>query len=466
MDNNEDIEKNQSENSEPKAFEEANIVEVDYEATHVVEPDIQTISEYDENMFFNPIQNEDTKGLPVQAINPVKNSKFKGLKTKGFKRAMSYVLVGVICSVIGGASAVGAMMYVVPHTSAFKDSALYKKLADNNTTVTPTKYQPTLVSSNGQGLSVADIAKKVGPAVVGVSTKSQVSYGSRYGSASGVQQGMGSGVIFDAKGYIITNYHVIKGASQIHVILNNNKEVVAKEINHDEANDIAIIQITDKVDLPGIAELGDSSTLQVGELAVAIGNPMGQLLGSVTTGIVSAVDRQIEDSGVKFIQTDAAISPGNSGGPLINSQGQVVGINSEKLVADGSEGLGFAIPINLVKSKVEGLIKTPITTNPNTAQADSTIMIGITIQDIDEALAAENNTVVGVGVTAVAASSPGATAGIKAGDVIVKFDGKAVKTAAELNALKAKHKLGDKVSIVINRNGKQKELTIKFVQVD
>lgn len=406
--------------------------------------------------------------LPIYSDSfPEKAVQVKKQKGNGFKRVMSYVLVGVMCSAIGGVSALGAMMYVVPSSTIFKDSSLYKTLTQNNV-ATSSKLIPTSVITDGKTLTVSEIAKKVGPAVVGVSTKSIVATRSIFGDSNGVQEGMGSGVIFNDKGYIITNYHVIKGANQITVILNNNKEVKAKEINHDEANDIAIIQITDKVDLPGIAELGDSDSIQAGDSAVAIGNPLGkQFLGSVTSGIISAVDRQLDGQDVKFVQTDTAINPGNSGGPLINSQGQVIGINSEKLVSTGeqgvgAEGLGFAIPINLIKSKIDGLIKAPIQT-PASASITSQLVIGIGVEDIDENTSQSENKPVGVEVNQVEPSSVGETAGIQVGDVIVKFDSQTVKTSAELNALKAKHKSGDSVKVVVVRGGKNKELTIKFV---
>ena len=444
-----------NENNENKKVENE-FVEVDYEATKKMEV---TDASADTD---NTSETIDTATVPVE---------YKTLKKKssgGFKRAMSYVLVGVICSVIGGSAAVGAMMYVVPNSTAFKDSALYKTLAQNKNTTTSRTQATSYVAPTGTGLSVAEIAKKVGPAVVGVSTKSVVSNRSIFGNSSSVQQGTGSGVIFSDKGYIITNYHVIQGASTITVILNNNKEVKAKEINHDATNDIAVIQITDKVDLPGIAELGDSSKLQVGELAVAIGNPMGtDLLGSVTQGIISAVDRKIDGQSVNFIQTDAAISPGNSGGPLINSQGQVIGINSEKMVSSGAEGLGFAIPINLIKSKVDGLISNPVKDNPSTnANASSQLMMGIGIQEIDQATAQAENKTVGIEILQVDKGTPAEAAGMELGDIIIKFDGKTVKTADELNALKAKHKMGDTVKVTVVRDGKSKELSLKFFQAN
>jgi len=450
-DDNNDINKNELESTSGDFYDNDDNVEVVTDGTKIIE------------------ENKQAEAKPIIYSYQVEEKVKPPKKHKGnrFNKVMSYVLVGVLCSVIGGASAAGAILYIVPNSSVFKDSALYKSLQGDNLT----KFEATSINSSASGLTVADIAKKVGPAVVGVSTKSIVSSSrSIYGDSSSIQQGMGSGIIFDAKGYIVTNYHVIKGANQINVILNNNKEVKAKEINHDEANDIAIIQITDKVELPGIAELGDSDSVRVGELAVAIGNPLGkEFLGSVTTGIISAVDRQLDAKGVKFLQTDAAINPGNSGGPLINSQGQVIGINSEKIVSSGeagvgTEGLGFAIPINLVKSKVTGLINSPIKTPAVTAIPATSLMIGIGIKDIDDATAKEQNKPVGIEVESVDQNTAGDKAGIEIGDIIIKFDGKTVKNSIELNALKAKHKFGDSVKIIVNRDGKEKELTIKFIQ--
>ena len=184
--------------------------------------------------------------------------------------------------------------------------------------------------------------QKVGPAVVGVSTK-LISSSRNYaiGSDSGTEtDGVGSGIIINKDGYILTNYHVVQGAEKITITLNNKKAVSAKIINYDSTLDLAVIKITDSnVTIPGVAELGSSSDLQVGDSVVAIGNPLGlEFFGTVTTGVVSALNRQVAVENSKaqtLIQTDAAINPGNSGGPLVNSSGQVVGITSSKLTNTG-----------------------------------------------------------------------------------------------------------------------------------
>ena len=284
------------------------------------------------------------------------------------------------------------------------------------------------------GLTIAQIAQKVGPAVVGVSTRSVA--GIDWFGNEQIAEGIGSGMILNEEGYVLTNQHVIDGAKDVKVIFNNGKEVQAKVVNSDASHDIAIVKITEDVKMPGVVELGNSSTLQVGETAVAIGNPLGkEFLGSVTSGIVSAVNRKLGDKDISYIQTDAAINSGNSGGPLVNSQGQVIGINTAKIDRNGAvsvDGMGFAIPIDSVKDKIGELSK-PVP------------MLGIAGRSVDKATAKEKGLVEGVFVAEVQDFSGAQLAGIKVGDIIVKFDGKTVKTIEEINKIKSKHAIGDKI---------------------
>lgn len=379
-----------------------------------------------------------------------KNNKGKG------KKIASYVAVGLICTIIGGTASGIASLYVLPKTSFFKSSPLYENLSQQASSNNNNYKASPVVATNG-GLTIAEIAKKVSPAVVGVSTKSTVSSSNSFfgGSQSQEQDGMGSGIIFNSDGYILTNYHVISGAQQITVILSNKKEVPAKVVNYDSSMDLAVIKLTGNVTLPGVAELGNSSALQVGDQVVAIGNPLGkEFLGSVTSGIVSALNRQVQvDSSTTetFIQTDAAINPGNSGGPLVNSLGQVIGINSAKIGTSGVEGIGFAIPIDLVKPKISSLSK-PI------------LMLGITCSDISSSDAQQNNVPQGVAVIQVNPSSPAEKAGLQANDIITKFDGKNITSTDELNSIKASHKAGDKINIQVYRNGSTKSLTLTLTE--
>ncbi|OPJ61535.1 S1C family serine protease [Clostridium oryzae] len=387
----------------------------------------------------------------------------KKRKRKGLSRVLSYVLVGVFSATIGGGAVLASTLYLLPNSSAFKNTPLYKSVAastntsknGNSQSAASYNVDNTSTETKSSGLSVTQIAKKVGPAVVGVSTKSITSTDDFWGGQNEVD-GIGSGMIINEQGYVLTNYHVVKDAQSVKVILYTGKEVSAKVVNWDQAYDVAIVKITDNVKMPGVVELGDSDSLQVGETTVAIGNPLGkEFLGTVTSGIVSAVNRTIDSSNkLKYIQTDTAINSGNSGGPLLNSKGQVIGINTAKINNQSSdttvEGMGFAIPINTVKSKIKNLSK-PI------------LLMGISAYDYNKQQFAQYNYPKGVYVQTVEDFSPAEKAGLRTGDIILKFDGKAVSSVSEINELKAKHKAGDKVSIEISRDGKKLNLTLGLV---
>jgi len=380
------------------------------------------------------------------------------------KKITSYIAVGLIFSVIGGSVAAAGALYLLPNFSIFKNTPLYKSIETSvqneselsktvNSNSSNTTSAVTTVSTKNSASGVSEIVKKVSPAVVGVATKS-ITTENIYGlQIQGKEvEGMGSGVIFNEEGYILTNYHVIDGAQEVKVILSTGKEVNAKVVNYDENMDVAVIKITDDIKVPAVAEFGDSSSLQVGELAIAIGNPLGkELLGSVTTGVISALNREIEIDNKKLtlIQTDAAINPGNSGGPLVNSEGKVIGINTAKLGGNGVEGLGFAIPINSITPKIESLTK-------------QLIKIGISAIDVDENISKNYDLPIGVYIQDVESFSSAEKAGLKAGDVIVKFDGKKVTSINDINEIKNNHKEGDVVKIEIVRNKENKTLELKF----
>jgi len=385
--------------------------------------------------------------------------KEKVKRKKGtFRRAMSYVLVGTICATIGAGAALGSTLYLLPKTTFFENTPLYETIAENSTSTTttvPYDFHPTSAATEDGALTIAQIAQKVGPAVVGVSTRSVA--GIDWFGNEQIAEGIGSGMILNEEGYVLTNQHVIDGAKDVKVIFNNGKEVQAKVVNSDASHDIAIVKITEDVKMPGVVELGNSSTLQVGETAVAIGNPLGkEFLGSVTSGIVSAVNRKLGDKDISYIQTDAAINSGNSGGPLVNSQGQVIGINTAKIDRNGAvsvDGMGFAIPIDSVKDKIGELSK-PVP------------MLGIAGRSVDKATAKEKGLVEGVFVAEVQDFSGAQLAGIKVGDIIVKFDGKTVKTIEEINKIKSKHAIGDKIEVEVYRyiEDKYKTLQVKLTE--
>lgn len=362
------------------------------------------------------------------------------------KKIVSSIIVALVSSIVGGCISAAAFLYILPSTNFFRNTPLYQNMVNSSSSSGggTTKASPVSTSAANTGsLTITQIAKKVSPAVVGVSVKTITTdntFGFYSDNNSSEEDGMGSGIIINSDGYILTNYHVVQGAETVSVILNNKKEVPAKVVNYNANQDLAVIKVTEKTTMPAVAELGDSSKVQVGDSVVAIGNPLGkELLGSVTSGIISSTNRAISVGSTtqNFIQTDAAINPGNSGGALVNSKGQVIGINSAKIGGNGVEGIGFAIPINTVKSKLSNLLKPSLT-------------IGI--------IAADSNQ--GVYVEGVQSSSPAEKAGLKANDIIQKFDGKNVSTTSDLNTLKSKHKSGDVVSIVILRNNNTQELNL------
>lgn len=362
------------------------------------------------------------------------------------KKIASYIIVGLICSMVSGVASGAAVMYWLPKSGSASQAQTTQ--ASSNSTV---YYKTTPLSTAAGSLSVTEIAKKVGPAVVGVSVKTADST-DQFGFPVDGEEGMGSGIIFNEDGYILTNYHVVDGASKITVIFNNKKEVAAKVVNYNSDLDLAVIKVTENVKMPAVAEFGNSKDVQVGESVVAIGNPLGkELLGTVTAGVISAANREIKvgNSTQTLLQTDAAINPGNSGGALVNQFGQVIGINSSKIAESGVEGLGFAIPIDVVKPQINSLLK-PI------------LLIGISCRDITSDIAKRYNMPEGVYVAQVQQYSAAEKAGIQAGDVIVKFDGKEVKTTSSMNTLKSSHKSGDVVSIQVYRDGKYMNLTLKL----
>jgi S1-C subfamily serine protease len=268
------------------------------------------------------------------------------------------------------------------------------------------------------------------------------------------QQGVGSGVIFDNQGHILTNNHVVEGADTMTVILPDGRKFQASVVGRSPAHDIAVIKI-DADNLP-VATLGDSSKLDVGQWVVAIGNPLAlsQDSPTVTVGVVSALGRTIgaqgEDAGIaNLIQTDAAINPGNSGGPLLNLDGQVVGINTAKI--QQAEGIGFAIPINDAKQIIDQAL------NGN-AQAS----LGISGATVTPAIAARFDLPVtsGVIVADVEADSAAEAAGLQPGDVIVKLDDQAIATIDDLQTAITSHQPGDQVTLTVNRNGTEQQMPV------
>ena len=354
-------------------------------------------------------------------------------KKRGFNKTIAAVIVCTLCSGFIGSG------------------VTYLALKNNLTQTKTINVNPSKFDTKSEALSATEAYNKVAPAAVVVSTKS-VTQG--YFMQTQEVEGIGSGFIINEEGYILTNYHVIQGAQEISVTLSNDVTTTAQVVNYDENQDVAMIKITDEnVEIPATVELGDSDALQPGEEVIAIGTPLStELSSTVTKGIISATSRSVAvESGVtmNLIQTDAAINAGNSGGPLVNTKGEVVGINSSKISGEAVEGIGFSIPINDIKDKIESLSK-PI------------LNLGISVRTIDEALSKQLNMEQGLYVVEVTEFSSAEKAGLKAGDIIVKADGNRITTFDEFKAVKNGKEEGDEISLEVIRNGESKTINVKL----
>jgi serine protease Do len=274
------------------------------------------------------------------------------------------------------------------------------------------------------------VARRVSPAVVSIGTT----------TARG--EGLGSGVIIRPNGMILTNAHVVGNARTVDVSLADGRTLDGTVLGRDPALDVAVVRIAG-TDLPA-APIGNSDQLQVGQRAIAIGNPVG-FTRSVTTGVVSALNRSAGRGTYEtFIQTDAAISPGNSGGPLLDSRGAVIGINSVVVRAPGSEGLGFAIPINAAMEMANQVLATGTYRRA---------YVGVNLDDLDREVARQYRLPIDAGaiITAVAPDSPGAAAGIRPGDVVTRIDDTPVASSGDLLRVLRRHRPGDTVRLTLAR---------------
>ena len=299
-------------------------------------------------------------------------------------------------------------------------------------------------ASDARNTPVVRAARAVGPAVVGITNKAVAR--DWFNNQFEIEQGVGSGVIFRADGYIVTNNHVIAGAKEIIVSLADGRSVSGELIGTDEITDLAVVKID--ADNLTAAEFGDSDDIMVGEPAIAIGNPLGlEFQGSVTAGVISALNRtlNLNDRQFKLIQTDAAINPGNSGGALVNADGLVIGINSAKLAANGVEGMGFAIPINTVRDIVAELMEKGRVIRP---------WLGVGVFDKETAARQgyRLNADAGVYVEHVDKDGSAGAAGIRRGDIILEIAGKPVNTVGELRSAVAEQKVGTVIKVKLQRD--------------
>lgn len=391
-----------------------------------------------------------------KATSNIKQSTFEHKKSKKNKSNAGFgktVLLPFACGILGAGIVIGTC-FGVP---SIRNNILGTSGIQESTSQINTQQISLLDYSN----TAVGVAQKVLPSIVGISVSYTVN--SPFYGAQGTAEAQGSGVIISDNGYILTNNHVVNSstsssfyslgeASKITVTLyNDDTEYEAQIVGTDEQTDLAVI----KIDKDGLtaAELGDSDSVQVGEFCMAIGNPLG--LGiTVTDGIVSAVNREVTDSDnntYEAIQTNAAINAGNSGGALVNSQGQVIGINTLKVSGEDVEGVGFAIPINSTKDITDQLIQYNKVKRP---------YLGIGGIDVTEDMAKQYNLTVGVYVKQLENFCAAEKAGIKVGDVIVKADGQEIKNMNELNEIKNKKEIGDKITLTVWRDGKTQDIDV------
>lgn len=392
--------------------------------------------------------------------------------------------------VIGGSLALGIYTFTPLGDHDSQDTAKQSSSQQQTQSVTATSTSSESKKSSSSSSSssafksedsskISDMVEDLSPAIVGITNLQAQSNSSLFGSSSSdssedTESGSGSGVIFkkeNGKAYIITNNHVVEGASSLKVSLYDGTEVTAKLVGSDSLTDLAVLQISDD-HVTKVAHFGDSSDLRTGETVIAIGDPLGKDLSrTVTQGIVSGVDRTISmstsagETSINVIQTDAAINPGNSGGPLLNTDGKIVGINSMKISEDDVEGIGFAIPSNDVKPIAEELLSKGQIERP---------YIGVSMLDLEQVpqnyqegtlglFGSQLNK--GVYIREVASGSPAEKAGLKAEDIIIGLKGKEIDTGSELrNILYKDAKIGDTVEVKILRNGKEMTKKIKLDQ--
>ncbi len=304
-----------------------------------------------------------------------------------------------------------------------------------------------------QLLTIPEVVEINSDSVVEIMTEVVTTHG-RLGQY--VSEGAGSGVIVSEDGYIVTNNHVIDGASKITVRLTNGSEYIATLVGRDQQTDLAVVKISDSSVAFNAVVFGNSDTLKVGELAIAMGNPLGKLGGTVTEGIISALDRSIDIDGevMTLLQTSAAINPGNSGGGLFNAYGELIGIVNAKTSGTGIEGLGFAIPINTAAEVIEDIIAN--------GYVLGRVDIGVTLIDIEDQMTALRYRLSSTGVYVQNVSQ--STSGLQIGDRIVSVNDASIRSSQGFKEVIATYKAGDIIRITIERNRQLMDITIELQQ--
>ncbi|WP_432404317.1 S1C family serine protease [Wukongibacter sp. M2B1] len=377
------------------------------------------------------------------------------VKSKPIKKKKSFINVliyGIIFSMVGGFALGAGYNFSENYLTGYADSNK-ASINGGDAEIIDSSLAKKVNYINAES-PITDIVEEVGTSIVAITSKVKVRdwYNNQY-----LQEGEGSGVIFEVNDegvMIVTNEHVINGAAEVIVTLHDNKQVSASIVGIDSETDLAVLKI-DKKDIPEeiadeivAAKLGDSDKLKVGETAIAIGNPMGYN-NTVTVGVISALNRELRlpDKKLELVQTDAAINPGNSGGALVNSRGEVIGINTVKIADTKVEGIGFAIPINSAKPIINELVNSGSVSRP---------YLGILGKDIDEDISELYELPIGIYIADVVENSAADKAGIRKGDVIIEFEGQKMLTMEQLSQIIKDKNVGDSVTMNIIRNGNEK----------
>ncbi|SHH73604.1 serine protease Do [Sporobacter termitidis DSM 10068] len=372
-------------------------------------------------------------------------------------------LVKAVCLVLVCALAAGGTTYGVIQLSGGGNRQVIVgsgngSASDNDAAASssPGGSSATNLTASGAVMSAENIYDMAVNQVVGVNSEDKTS--NVFGQATNAAVS-GSGFVISTDGYIVTNYHVISYAVEqgftLTVMMHDGKSYPAKVVGYDQDNDLAVI----KIDATGLnaATFGTNKDMKVGDAVYAVGNPLGELTYTMTSGIVSALDRVITEedgTGINMFQIDAAVNPGNSGGPVYNDKGEVLGIVSAKYSSTGIEGLGFAIPIDDASGIISELISNGrVTGKPS---------IGVTVETVSSTAAQYYKMVAGAYVDSVQSGSAADKAGIKVGDIIVKLGNTAVTDVGSLKTAKNMFKAGDTTTIVVNRQGQEQTLNITF----
>lgn len=385
--------------------------------------------------------------------NSFKKSYSKPIRSAEFGKT---VFVPFLSGIIGASLVVGTCFGVPSIKQKLVGTPRY-------TTSTSAPTESNLVNIAEYSNTSTYVAEKVLPSVVGITVTYQVS---SFFGGTGTSEATGSGIIISEDGYIVTNNHVISSESNSNYfqiseatgikinLYGDSESYEATVVGTDTYTDLAVLKIEKTGLTPAI--LGNSGDLKVGEFVMAIGNPLGMDY-SVTCGVVSAIDREVAVEGTTYnaIQTDAAINSGNSGGALVNSNGEVVGINTLKLAGSGIEGIGFAIPISSTTSVIDQLIEFKAVKRP---------YIGIAGSAVDSTTAKRYNLPEGVYVESVEEDSPAAKAGIAQADIITKIEGKEIKSVNELNKVKYNYNIGDTITLTLVRNSQEMDVQVTLVE--